>query len=162
MPEAYETLLLDAMLGDPTLFARHDFVEASWALITPVHEAWAADTATADSDATRPASGGRPRPIDADAHAPGADGGRYETPTDRRGAVQRKSTRRMAQADCTRRVDARALIATVVAVGPAERLGRRREALEALGDAGMRPRHPDFRGHRSVAASAHVCRQTVP
>ena len=40
VPEAYETLLLDAMLGDPTLFARHDFVEESWALITPVHEAW--------------------------------------------------------------------------------------------------------------------------
>ena len=42
VPEAYETLLLDAMLGDPTLFARHDFVESSWSLITPVHEAWAA------------------------------------------------------------------------------------------------------------------------
>jgi glucose-6-phosphate 1-dehydrogenase len=40
VPEAYETLLLDAMLGDPTLFARHDFVEASWALLTPVLEAW--------------------------------------------------------------------------------------------------------------------------
>jgi glucose-6-phosphate 1-dehydrogenase len=40
VPEAYETLLLDAMLGDPTLFARHDFVEASWGLITPIHEAW--------------------------------------------------------------------------------------------------------------------------
>jgi glucose-6-phosphate 1-dehydrogenase len=40
VPEAYETLLLDAMLGDPTLFARHDFVEASWALITPVIDAW--------------------------------------------------------------------------------------------------------------------------
>jgi glucose-6-phosphate 1-dehydrogenase len=42
VPEAYETLLLDAMLGDPTLFARHDFVEDSWALITPVHQQWAA------------------------------------------------------------------------------------------------------------------------
>jgi glucose-6-phosphate 1-dehydrogenase len=42
VPEAYETLLLDAMLGDATLFARHDFVEASWALITPVHHAWLA------------------------------------------------------------------------------------------------------------------------
>jgi len=42
VPEAYETLLLDAMLGDSTLFARHDFVEDSWALITPVHRAWAA------------------------------------------------------------------------------------------------------------------------
>ena len=42
VPEAYETLLLDALLGDATLFARHDFVEASWALITPVHERWTA------------------------------------------------------------------------------------------------------------------------
>jgi len=41
VPEAYETLLLDAMIGDSTLFARHDFAEASWALITPVHQAWA-------------------------------------------------------------------------------------------------------------------------
>jgi glucose-6-phosphate 1-dehydrogenase len=40
VPEAYETLLLDAMLGDATLFARHDFVEASWALVSPVHETW--------------------------------------------------------------------------------------------------------------------------
>ena len=45
-PEAYETLLLDAMLGDPTLFARHDFVEASWALITPVHDAWKREGST--------------------------------------------------------------------------------------------------------------------
>jgi glucose-6-phosphate 1-dehydrogenase len=45
VPEAYETLLLDAMLGDPTLFARHDFVERSWELITPVHEQWRKDNA---------------------------------------------------------------------------------------------------------------------
>jgi glucose-6-phosphate 1-dehydrogenase len=45
VPEAYETLLLDAMLGDATLFARHDFVEAAWALITPIHEAWQAEPA---------------------------------------------------------------------------------------------------------------------
>jgi glucose-6-phosphate 1-dehydrogenase len=42
VPEAYETLLLDAMLGDPTLFARHDFVEISWSLIEPVLDAWSA------------------------------------------------------------------------------------------------------------------------
>jgi glucose-6-phosphate 1-dehydrogenase len=40
VPEAYETLLLDALLGDSTLFARHDFVEASWALVSPIHAAW--------------------------------------------------------------------------------------------------------------------------
>jgi glucose-6-phosphate 1-dehydrogenase len=43
VPEAYETLLLDAMLGDPTLFARHDFVEGSWALITPINQMWQAE-----------------------------------------------------------------------------------------------------------------------
>jgi glucose-6-phosphate 1-dehydrogenase len=47
VPEAYETLLLDAMLGDATLFARHDFVETSWSLITPIHESWAASAAQA-------------------------------------------------------------------------------------------------------------------
>jgi glucose-6-phosphate 1-dehydrogenase len=46
VPDAYETLLLDAMIGDATLFARHDFVEASWALITPVHDAWHDEQAT--------------------------------------------------------------------------------------------------------------------
>jgi glucose-6-phosphate 1-dehydrogenase len=45
VPEAYETLLLDALIGDPTLFARHDFVEASWSLISPIHEAWLAEAA---------------------------------------------------------------------------------------------------------------------
>ena len=47
VPEAYETLLLDAMLGDATLFARHDFVEAAWGLITPVHDAWRAESLAA-------------------------------------------------------------------------------------------------------------------
>ena len=47
VPEAYETLLLDAMLGDPTLFARHDFVELSWSLITPVHEKWRSEPVAA-------------------------------------------------------------------------------------------------------------------
>lgn len=40
-PEAYERLLCDCMLGDPTLFARQDEVLASWKLIQPVVERWA-------------------------------------------------------------------------------------------------------------------------
>jgi glucose-6-phosphate 1-dehydrogenase len=40
-PEAYERLILDAMLGDPTLFARADEVSAAWRFITPILEAWA-------------------------------------------------------------------------------------------------------------------------
>ena len=39
-PVAYETLLLDVMRGDATLFTRRDEVEAEWKLITPIEEAW--------------------------------------------------------------------------------------------------------------------------
>ena len=42
----YERLLLDSMLGDATLFAHRDGVEATWALFTPILEAWAATAAT--------------------------------------------------------------------------------------------------------------------
>ena len=37
----YERLLLDAMLGDATLFAHRDGVEATWALLTPILDQWA-------------------------------------------------------------------------------------------------------------------------
>jgi glucose-6-phosphate 1-dehydrogenase len=39
---AYETLLLDAMIGDTTLFNRADQVELSWAIIEPLLEVWSA------------------------------------------------------------------------------------------------------------------------
>jgi glucose-6-phosphate 1-dehydrogenase len=59
-PEAYERLLLDAMLGDATLFARCDEVEAAWALVTSVLQAWEA--------------GGEPEPYPAGTWGPpGAD-----------------------------------------------------------------------------------------
>jgi glucose-6-phosphate 1-dehydrogenase len=38
----YERLLLDAMLGDQTLFSHRDGVEINWALYTPIIDAWAA------------------------------------------------------------------------------------------------------------------------
>jgi len=39
-PEAYERLLLDAMAGDATLFARRDEVEEAWRFIDEIEEAW--------------------------------------------------------------------------------------------------------------------------
>ena len=39
-PEAYETLLLDAMEGNATQFLRADQVEASWKAVMPIIEAW--------------------------------------------------------------------------------------------------------------------------
>ena len=39
-PPAYERLLLDALMGDATLFARGDMVETSWRLLMPLLEVW--------------------------------------------------------------------------------------------------------------------------
>ncbi len=43
MPEAYQRLLLDCMVGDQTLFTRQDDVEISWRLFTPILQAWEQD-----------------------------------------------------------------------------------------------------------------------
>jgi len=43
LPEAYERLILDAMLGDATLFTRIDEVEEQWALVDAIVAAWARD-----------------------------------------------------------------------------------------------------------------------
>ena len=40
-PDAYETLILDALLGDASLFTRADEVEAAWSVVTPIINAWA-------------------------------------------------------------------------------------------------------------------------
>lgn len=42
-PEAYETLLLDVMEGDSTLFMRADQVEAAWKILMPILETWEAN-----------------------------------------------------------------------------------------------------------------------
>jgi len=41
--DAYETLLLDCMAGDPTLFIRADATEAAWKVVDPIIEAWDED-----------------------------------------------------------------------------------------------------------------------
>jgi glucose-6-phosphate 1-dehydrogenase len=40
IPEAYERLLLDALEGDASLFARADEVEAAWSICYPILEEW--------------------------------------------------------------------------------------------------------------------------
>ena len=44
-PEAYETLILDCLLGDATLYANSDWIEKSWELLMPIQEAWSASSA---------------------------------------------------------------------------------------------------------------------
>ena len=43
LPEAYERLILDAMLGDATLFTRADEVDEQWALVDTIVAAWKRD-----------------------------------------------------------------------------------------------------------------------
>lgn len=44
LPDAYERLLLDALVGDASLFTRSDEIEAAWELIDPVLRHWEAET----------------------------------------------------------------------------------------------------------------------
>jgi len=44
-PDAYETLILDALLGDASLFTRADEVEQAWGVVTPILDAWAEEPA---------------------------------------------------------------------------------------------------------------------
>ena len=57
--EAYERLLLDAMQGDASLFARSDEVEAAWSLVDPIQQTW--DENPNDRNSTNPAVGADPR-----------------------------------------------------------------------------------------------------
>ena len=40
LPEAYERLILDALVGDNTLYARADAVQAAWKYVDPILEYW--------------------------------------------------------------------------------------------------------------------------
>jgi glucose-6-phosphate 1-dehydrogenase len=59
-PEAYERLILDVLLGEPSLFPVNQEVELSWEILDPALENWA----RADSD------GGKPDPYEAGGWGP--------------------------------------------------------------------------------------------
>ena len=59
MPEAYERLLLDALEGDASLFARADEVEAAWAICDPILAGVGAQRQAAAAISTSPACGAR-------------------------------------------------------------------------------------------------------
>ncbi len=63
-PEAYERLLLDAMAGDATLFARNDEVESAWKYIDAIEHAWHHDPATAPPMCEYPAGSWGPSEAD--------------------------------------------------------------------------------------------------
>jgi glucose-6-phosphate 1-dehydrogenase len=44
-PDAYETLILDALQGDASLFTRADEVEEAWSIVDPIIDMWASSQA---------------------------------------------------------------------------------------------------------------------
>ncbi|MFZ4116605.1 MAG: glucose-6-phosphate dehydrogenase [Chthoniobacterales bacterium] len=68
-PEAYERLLLDAMNGDATLFARSDEVEQAWTFIDGIEETW---RTSSDDLALYPSGSWGPEAADALLHQYGA------------------------------------------------------------------------------------------
>ena len=62
-PEAYERLLLDVMLGDPTLYTRTDEVESAWRFITPILDAWQQPDAPPPVTYVAGSWGPEPRPM---------------------------------------------------------------------------------------------------
>ncbi len=50
-PSAYERLLLDCLLGDPTLFARWDEVERAWEIVDPLLQEWSKGGTLAEYEA---------------------------------------------------------------------------------------------------------------
>jgi glucose-6-phosphate 1-dehydrogenase len=73
--DAYTRLLLDCMLGDPTLYARGDSLEMAWSLITPILEGWKSNTRSR----VYPYAAGTWGPPEADALLQ-ADGRRWRLP----------------------------------------------------------------------------------
>jgi glucose-6-phosphate 1-dehydrogenase len=72
---AYETLLLDVMIGEMTLFTRSDEVEAAWKIIDPLLNFWEAHPA--DPMPTYPAGSWGPHEAD---HLISLDGAKWRTP----------------------------------------------------------------------------------
>jgi glucose-6-phosphate 1-dehydrogenase len=73
-PEAYERLLLDAIHGDTTLYARGDWVEEAWKLLEPVLTAWKSAPPAASYEA------GTWGPQEADTFITGWDGWAWRNP----------------------------------------------------------------------------------
>jgi glucose-6-phosphate 1-dehydrogenase len=64
LPDAYERLLLDALKGDASLFARSDGIETAWRLVDPILQSWQSSPDTSPLATYEPGSWG---PVEADA-----------------------------------------------------------------------------------------------
>ena len=61
-PDAYETLILDALQGDASLFTRADEVEEAWSIVDPIIDSWADGHAAGVPELRRRHRGARPKP----------------------------------------------------------------------------------------------------
>ena len=80
-PDAYETLILDALLGDASLFTRADEVEEAWSIVDPILDTWASIAGARVPELRRrhlgPRGRRRPAGTGGTAVAPDLNGGRH-------------------------------------------------------------------------------------
>ena len=87
-PEAYERLLLDVMLGDPTLYTRTDAVESAWRFCGAILDAWGSPTPPSPPLRRRIVGPrGRRRPDKAPSHTGGGSDRVFEVSIGRRGPL---------------------------------------------------------------------------
>ena len=96
-PDAYETLILDALQGDASLFTRADEVEEAWSIVDPIIDAWASgpppDFPNYDAGTWGPAGGRRAARPRRPALAPDLASLAMTASTDTRGAGQARRAR---------------------------------------------------------------------
>ena len=74
-PDAYETLILDALQGDASLFTRADEVEEAWSIVDPDHRRRGPNRRRPTSRTTTPGRGARRRPTSCSPATAGAGAG---------------------------------------------------------------------------------------
>ena len=153
LPEAYERLILDAMLGDQTLFTRSDEVEEQWALVDAIVAAWQRDRPAFPN---YPAGTWGPAAADELIAATAGSGSGIERATSSEVEREDVTARRRRAARCAgfggvggrqRRADLRTSVMTHLAWVPPEWEEAAVETLAGLGD-----RHPVAR--RSCSSRA--------
>ena len=155
-PDAYETLILDALQGDASLFTRADEVEEAWSIVDPLIEAWAGAPEPSTARTTTRGPGDRPRRTSC-SRATGAAGAGSSVAIDTPAKVGEPVLRWSARADSIAGVEAE-LVQDLGQPGPDRRGGRRarsaRRGADQRDEPGGRRARPEVAEHCAAAIQA--------
>ena len=163
LPEAYERLILDAMLGDATLFTRADEVDEQWALVDAIVAAWKRDRPNFPNYAAGtwgPRVGGRARST-ATAGAGGGTDGRRRPGRARAGRAAAATSDDGSAGPAHERDDARGLGAAAVGGRGAQDAGGTRGATPVADDPALPRARAGEPGRRRVSSAVLRHRRVV-